>query len=77
MGAFTRVLREMRKVPGRVVFFLGFGRQSPVFSSVRKWHILFNDTTFEWLICQRTVSVSPCSEELPHRLLAINRKEYY
>lgn len=50
MGTFIGVLREMRKVLGRVLFFLFFGRQSPVFSRVRKWHILFNDTTFEWLI---------------------------
>lgn len=65
MGAFIGVLREMRKVPGRALFFLVFGRQSPVFSCVRKWYILFNDTTFAWLILsEKHVSVTqpePCS----------------
>lgn len=69
MRIFIGVLREMRKVLGKTLFFLSFGTQSTVFSCVRKWDVLFNDTTSEWFIlseaclCHLTPGVFQFSSE--------------
>lgn len=65
MGAFTGVLRVMRKVPGRVLF-LWFLVGKVLYSVVSE-----NDTFFLMTLllsgssCQRTMSVSPSLRPVP------------